>query len=484
VNDKGGLLSRFAARYMALIEWFIPEAVKADREASNRARMFLISHSMGPILGNAVPLTVLLFNSTLRLDAMVLLVSITAFWVFPFLLKANIRYETLVMTSVVNLNFAILWSCYFYGGVSSPTLPWLLIIPILSLFYIGGDKRLQPHLLAISAGAFAIFLVLYDLLPPPAMDMPGYAVTGLGIVSTAAALCYVATMAIYYARIFDAGIALEVEVRRRREKMDELREAVAASDKAGSAKSEFLARMSHELRTPLNAVIGYSQILREEAIESNDPRMREDVDRIHEAGTYLLRLVSMILDLSKLEAGRIQFNMQPHAVGSVMGAAVFAKRDLISDRFNSVVTDIDPTLGEVFVDAGRFQQVLEALIENAAQHTQEGLITVRSRAAVLGDDRAFAVSVQDTGGGIDAAVIPTLFETFTATRDASLSRYGGTGLNLTVVHRLCKAMGGSIEVESEVGRGTVFTVTLPLDGRAATRRRKDTPAPEPRRIAA
>jgi signal transduction histidine kinase len=402
----------------------------------------------------------------------VLLVSITAFWVFPFLLKANLRYETLVLTSVVNLNFAILWSCYYYGGVSSPTLPWLLIIPILSLFYIGGDKRLQPHLLAISAGAFALFLTLYNLVPPPPMDMPEYAVVGLGIVSTAAALCYVATMAIYYARIFDAGIALEVEVRRRREKMDELREAVAASDKAGSAKSEFLARMSHELRTPLNAVIGYSQILREEAIESNDQRMREDVDRIHEAGTYLLRLVSMILDLSKLEAGRIQFNVQPHAVGGVMKAAVAAKRELIAARFNGVVTEVDPTLGEVHVDAGRFQQVLEALIENAAQHTEKGTITVTSRAVVLGDDQAFAVSVADTGAGIDAAVIPTLFETFTATRDASSSRYGGTGLNLTVVQRMCKAMGGNIEVESEVGKGSVFTVTLPLDARPSRRRKE------------
>jgi hypothetical protein len=211
-RQGNGMLAGFAARYMALIEWFIPESMRGDREASNRARMFLISHSMGPILGNSVPLTVLLASSTLRLDAMVLVASVTAFWVFPFLLKRGVRYEALVLTSVVNLNFVILASCYFYGGVSSPTLPWLLIIPILSLFYIGGDRRLQPHLLSISGVSFALFLVLYDLVPPPPMDMPGYVFTGLGIVSTAAALSYVATMAIYYARIFDASIALEIEV--------------------------------------------------------------------------------------------------------------------------------------------------------------------------------------------------------------------------------------------------------------------------------
>ncbi len=218
--DRKSLLARAANRYLRLIEYFIPDNMRDDREATNQARMFLISHSMGPILGNAVPLAVLLFNPTVRPDALVLSAFITMFWVFPFLLKLGVNYQALVLTSVVNLNFCILWSCYFYGGVSSPTLPWLLIIPILSLFYIGGERRLQPHLLAISAGAFALFLEIYTALPPPPIEMPEYAIHGLGIVSTTAALCYVATMAIYYARIFDAGIELEHEVRRRRETTD------------------------------------------------------------------------------------------------------------------------------------------------------------------------------------------------------------------------------------------------------------------------
>lgn len=457
----------FAAAYMRLIEYFIPDRMKDDREAANQARMFLISHSMGPILGNAVPLAVLLFNPTLRPDALVLLSSITAFWVFPFLLKWGLRYEFLVLTSVVNLNFCILWSCYFYGGVSSPTLPWLLIIPILSLFYIGGQQRLQPHLLAISGGSFVLFLALYNAMPPPPLDMPRFAFQGLGVVSTAAALAYVATMAIYYARIFDAGMALESDVRRRRKTTDELRKAVAAADRAGSAKAEFLTRMSHELRTPLNAVIGYSQILREDAIEGGDEMMREDIERIHGAGQYLLRLVNMILDLSKLEAGRMQFSVRKHKVAEMIGAAVASKRAVIDINSNSVAIDIDPEFGSVMVDGGRLVQVLEALVENAAQHTVGGRLTIRARAGVVGDDRAYSISVTDTGKGIEPAVVATLFETFTATRDASDSRYGGTGLNLTVVQRLCKAMGGNIDVDSEVGKGTTFTVTMPMQPSAA-----------------
>ena len=455
-------LARAATRYMQGIEVFIPPAMKADREAANQARMFLISHSMGPILGNAVPLAVLLFNPTLRLDAIVLAVSITMFWVFPFLLRAGVRYDVLVLTSVVNLNFAILWSCYFYGGVSSPTVPWLLIIPILSLFYVGGEQRLQPHLLAISAGSFILFLFLYNRFPPPTIDMPLAAVHGLGIVSTTAALCYVATMAIYYARIFDAGIELETEVRRRRETMDELRKAVAAADRAGAAKEEFLTRMSHELRTPLNAVIGYSQILKEDAVESDDKAMLEDVGRIHDAGQYLLRLVNMILDLSKLEAGRMQFDCRPHDVRRLITAAVAAKQSIITANGNAVTIDM-ATEFEAEVDASRLVQVLEGIIENAAQHTSNGTLTVTARAGIFGDDRLFSISVADTGKGIDAAVLPTLFETFTATRDAAGGRYGGTGLNLTLMRRLCQAMGGGIEAESTVGVGSCFTITLPIE---------------------
>lgn len=454
-------LTRFANQYMRLIEYFVPASMRADREAANQARMFLVSHSMGPILGNAVPLAVLVFNPTIRMDAIVLAASITLFWVYPFLLKRGWPYKPLVLTSVVNLNFCILWSCYFYGGVSSPTLPWLLIIPILSLFYIGGERRLQPHLLAISAGSFVLFLFAYNYMPPPRLDMPTFAVHGLGIVSTIAALAYVATMAIYYARIFDAGIALEAEVHRRRAATEQLREAVETADRASAAKAEFLARMSHELRNPLNAVIGYSQILREDAVETGETMMVEDLDRIHGAGQYLLRLIGMILDLAKLEAGRMEFHSRPTEIVAVLDAVVAAKRPLIEHNSNVVVIDTDPALGTIVVDALRLQQVLEALVENAAQHTRQGTIVVSARKHDLAGQPGIAIAIADTGAGIDEAKLATIFETFSSSRDAAEGRFGGTGLNLTVVDQLCKAMGGRIRAESLVGTGSTFTVVLP-----------------------
>jgi signal transduction histidine kinase len=243
--------------------------------------------------------------------------------------------------------------------------------------------------------------------------------------------------------------------------MGELRQAVATADRDGSAKAEFLTRMSHELRNPLNAVIGYSQLLKEETAEEGSTMMLADVERIHEAGQYLLRLVSMILDLAKLEAGRMQFDIRQHSTADLVAAAVEAKHSIIVGNGNTVVLDLDPALNAVAVDRVRFAQVLEAVIENAAQHTENGRLTVSTRARVVGDDRTFSVAVSDSGSGIDPAILPTLFETFTATRDASNGRYGGTGLNLTVTYHLCKAMGGSIEVESEVGAGSCFTIVLP-----------------------
>jgi signal transduction histidine kinase len=269
-------------------------------------------------------------------------------------------------------------------------------------------------------------------------------------------------MAIYYARIFDSGMALEAEVRKREETMAALRGAIADADRAGMAKSEFLARMSHELRTPLNAVIGYSELLRDDALEQQDKTMLEDAERIHDAGKYLLRLINMILDLAKLESGKIRFNVQTHAIARVIDETIDRHKDVISANRNSLLVELDPALTDVSVDGDRLGQVLSAMLENAAMHTADGAITIRARAA----GQSFELSVSDTGPGIDPAVLPTLFEAFAGTRDAAGGRFGGTGLSMTLVSRLCTAMGGKIGVVTEPGKGAAFTVALPMQAAA------------------
>ena len=244
------LLNRF-------VDWFIPAEIAADRESRKQARMFLISHLFGPFIGNVVPGALYVFDPTPGFDVAVLTASITAFWVFPFILRAGARYNFLVLLSVQNLIFCILWSCYFYGGVSSPTLPWVLTIPLLAFFYLGQSSSLRLVVLGLFAANLAAFCALYLLgHSVPENDMAASALQGLGIVSTVAASLYVTMMAFYYAKILASGVELEGEMKRHLATATELRRATAEADRASAAKAEFLAQMSHELRKPLNAVIG------------------------------------------------------------------------------------------------------------------------------------------------------------------------------------------------------------------------------------
>ncbi len=469
MSQQQSFLLKIANEYQKLIDYFVPPSLEHDRSGANQARMFLISHTMGPILGNTVPLALYLFDPTPGYDVLVLALSITAFWLFPPLLRREWSYKWLVMASVANLNFCILWSCYFYGGVASPTLPWILIIPILSLFYIGGERELQPHLLGISGTSLVLFLFAYFYFEPASNDMPLVALQGLGLVSTTAALCYVATMAVYYSRIFDAGLELENEVKRRMKTTDELRTAVAAADRASSVKSEFLARMSHELRTPLNAVLGYTELLREDSEETGDTASLKDIDRIHDAGSYLIRLINMILDMSKIEAGKMSFDYRSHKLSSAISRAIENTRPLASANGNTVVVGTLDGVEEVMIDHGRLVQIMDAVLENAAQHTKDGQITVSAEFRVTRQgEENFAVVVEDNGEGIPETEMPTIFESFGAAREASDDgRYGGTGISLTVMKKMCNAMRGSIEAESVEGEGSKFTITLPVQQRAA-----------------
>src|SRR4051794_31018904 len=155
------MLTNALAALDRLVNYFIPPAIMADREARNRAHVFLISHILGPFIGNVVPGTLYFLDPTPGYEVVILTISITSFWIFPPLLKAGVSYNPLALVSVQNLIFCILWSCYFYGGVTSPTLAWVLTIPLLAFFYLGSSSKLRMIVigmflvnLAVFAGAF------------------------------------------------------------------------------------------------------------------------------------------------------------------------------------------------------------------------------------------------------------------------------------------------------------------------------------------
>ena len=253
-----------------LVDWFIPPAIAADREVRKQARMFLYSHLFGPFIGNTVPLAFYLLSPKPGIDIAILAASITAFWIYPFVLRATGRYYLLTVLSVENLIFAILWSCYFHGGILSPTLPWTLTIPLLALLYIGPSARMRTIMLLQLAINLGIFYFLYETTAPPSSGMSAGATQALGLVSTIAASLYVTMMALFYANALASQVELEGEMRQHQITASALRQATEDAKRASAAKSEFVAKMSHELRTPLNAVIGYSEMLLEDAIDEHD----------------------------------------------------------------------------------------------------------------------------------------------------------------------------------------------------------------------
>jgi signal transduction histidine kinase len=455
-------LAKALAALERLVNYFIPPEIAADRDARNRAHVFLVSHILGPFIGNTVPIALYVVDPAPGYEVAVLAISITAFWIFPFVLRAGASYNPLALVSIQNLIFCILWSCYFYGGVTSPTLPWVLVIPLLAFFYLGSSASLRVIVMIMFTVNLAIFSSSYMFGYSVKDDLPVAAMQGLGLVSTVAASIYVAMMALYYAKIQASQTELEGEMREHMATASALRLATEEAERAGAAKAEFLAKMSHELRTPLNAVIGYSQILLEDAEGEGDRESVADLNKIHGAGQHLLKLVNEVLDLSKIEAGKMELDLQETDLAELFGEIVDAARPAAKNNGNEIFCTIAPGLGTALCDAGKFRNMTGQLLDNAVKFTHDGKVELVAERQLDGSSDDLVVHVVDTGIGIASDQITSLFEKFSVADDSSTSKYGGTGLGLALSQKLCKLMGGEIIVESEVGKGSRFTIRLPL----------------------
>ena len=457
-------LAQIIAALDRLVNYFIPPKIMADSEGCKRARVFLISHILGPFIGNVVPGALYLIDPNPGYDVAILSLSITLFWVFPFLLRAGVPYNPLALISIQNLIFCILWSCYFYGGVTSPTLAWVVTIPLLAFFYVGSSASLRLIVISMFVMNFAVFAACYVYGYHPAHDdIPVEAIQGLGLISTIAAALYVAMMALYYAKAQSSQGELESEMRQHMETASALRLATVEAERASAAKADFLAKMSHELRTPLNAVIGYSQILIEDAQDEGDVESVADLNKILNAGQHLLKLVNEILDLSKIEAGRMELDLQQIVLEDLLREVVTEAGPAAAKNGNTICCSVDPRIGSPFCDGGKLRNVLTQLVDNAVKFTQDGSIQVVAERQSGGGSDELMVHVIDTGIGIASDQISGIFEKFSVVDDSSASKYGGTGLGLALSQKICKLMDGDILVESEIGRGSRFTVRIPLN---------------------
>ena len=232
---------------------------------------------------------------------------------------------------------------------------------------------------------------------------------------------------------------------------------------ASENKSQFVSSMSHELRTPLNAIIGLTDMLVTNAAGFGTEKATEPLQRVHRAGTHLLGLINQVLDLSKIEAGKLELNPQTVQLAPLIDEVVGTARQLAGQNKNRLVVEAQDNLGALTVDPMRLRQILLNLLSNACKFTKQGEVALKARKVANGRD-FIELAVADTGIGMTAEQQAKLFEEFTQADATTAQHFGGTGLGLAITRKLARMMGGDVTVASEPGKGSVFTVRLPVGG--------------------
>ena len=233
-------------------------------------------------------------------------------------------------------------------------------------------------------------------------------------------------------------------------------------------KSSFLANISHELRTPLNAIIGLTDMMISNADRFGTEKAAEPLRRVHRAGRHLLDLINQVLDLSKIEAGKLDINPDNVNVAVLVEEVVGTARSLAEQNKNRLNVECPPDVGAIVVDAMRLKQILLNLLSNACKFTKGGDVSLRVTTAPVNGRKWINFVVADSGIGMTPEQMSKLFAEFVQAEQTTARQYGGTGLGLAITRKLCTMMGGDVTVTSEIGKGSAFTVRLPAGPEIAT----------------
>lgn len=259
----------------------------------------------------------------------------------------------------------------------------------------------------------------------------------------------------------EATLVKNLEIVQQLKEIEYLRKQKQIAEAANHSKSVFLANMSHELRTPLNAILGYSEMLQEEAEDYGYDSFTSDLQKIQQAGQHLLGVINDILDLSKIEAGKMEIHRETFDVCTLIESVVGTIQPLIEKNENKLEVKCHGDLGLIHNDLTKMRQVILNLLSNAAKFTQQGLITlsVSWQEAIFTPQQPkhLILEVSDTGIGMTPEQMSSIFEAFKQADPGTHRQYGGTGLGLAISRRFCQMMGGDIHVTSQIGEGSIFT---------------------------
>ncbi|MBV9287421.1 MAG: response regulator [Hyphomicrobiales bacterium] len=275
-------------------------------------------------------------------------------------------------------------------------------------------------------------------------------------------------------------VAVYTDISELKRRQVELEEAMGQAETANRAKSASLANMSHELRTPLNAIIGLTEMLVSNAPRFGTEKALEPLRRVHRAGKHLLELINQVLDLSKIEAGKLELSPEPTNVPRLVDEVVGTARSLAEQNHNRLVVACPTDLQPLTVDPLRLRQILLNLLSNACKFTKDGEIALSVAPAAAEGGLWLDFSVRDSGIGMTPEQLEKLFQEFTQADQSTARRYGGTGLGLAIARRLCRMMGGDVTVTSELGKGSTFTVRLPAASERVEEAHPDEPFEAPR----
>ena len=352
-----------------------------------------------------------------------------------------------ILTSIEIMIHAVL-ATYFIGWETGFFYYALAIIP--HIFSNPTTKNLQKIAISIFISTFFLSLKYFSNTSTPVVQLDQGTLNNLYYMNSFFITTGISAIVFYFSLASDIT-------------EDKLGQERNKADLANQAKSTFLANMSHELRTPLNAIIGYGELLKDDAEEQNQTQNYKDLAKITTAGNHLLILIDSILDLTKIEAGKTVFEYQSIDINTLIDDVVTTISPMVEKGENTLVLSCEENLGCICMDQTRVKQILFNLLSNSCKFTNNGTIALTVYKENNDNQNWLCFKVKDTGIGIPNDKIESLFQPFVQADISTTRLYGGTGLGLTIIKHFITLMGGVINVNSAVGKGTTFYIKLPIN---------------------